>query len=251
MGVEAIKCGTEKFYDFDSLLDKFYKRPAPGTVNRTHIFSMYKNKPGVIELQDSAESKISTQNLKKGNWSDHERLRMMKLALERIRPMKPPGLRPIKILELAKKWRPLVPEEYRDDFCPIPDKNVIKSVNDTNEKNNTDEDEVTKNNSNGPQNRLDVTDVPQGHQSVSNNANALSSTSQLSTNYVVTDAPQEGQHQSVSNNTNALSSASQLSSNHVPQQSETQQRRRPRRCGICKNVGHNARTCPQVSRNGP
>lgn len=134
VGVEAIKCGTEKFYDFDSLLDKFYKRPAPGTVNRTHIFSMYKNKPGVIELQDSAESKISTQNLKKGNWSDHERVRMMKLALERIRPMKPPGLRPIKILELAKKWRPLVPEEYRDDFCPIPDKNVIKSVNDTNEK---------------------------------------------------------------------------------------------------------------------
>ena len=47
--------------------------------------------------------------------------------LREMSPMTPPGLKNIKIVELATKWRRLVPEEYADDICPLPPKEVIES----------------------------------------------------------------------------------------------------------------------------
>ena len=39
-----------------------------------------------------------------------------------------PGLRKIEKVKLAKKWRRLIPEEFQDDICPIPDNDIINSV---------------------------------------------------------------------------------------------------------------------------
>ena len=37
-------------------------------------------------------------------------------------------LKPIKQVELYKKWRPLVPEEYADEICPKPSDSVFEMV---------------------------------------------------------------------------------------------------------------------------
>ena len=113
------------FYDFDTILDKYYKRPESGTVNRTHVFRMFHGKPCILKLQNSASSEVSTQNLRKGPWLDKERVRLLLKELIYIQPKEPPELKPIKVLELEKKWRPLVPEEFRDDFCPVATEAVI------------------------------------------------------------------------------------------------------------------------------
>ena len=36
-----------------------------------------------------------------------------------------PGLREIKQVELWKKYRPLVPEEHREECCPMPSKEIL------------------------------------------------------------------------------------------------------------------------------
>ena len=40
-------------------------------------------------------------------------------GIKNIAPKTAPGIKPMKQVELATKWRPLVPVEYQDDICPI------------------------------------------------------------------------------------------------------------------------------------
>ena len=46
--------------------------------------------------------------------------------------LKPTGLKPIKQVELWKKWAPLIPEKYRADTCPKPSDEVINSIKERN-----------------------------------------------------------------------------------------------------------------------
>jgi len=39
-----------------------------------------------------------------------------------------PELKPIKQVELYTKWRPVVPEEFRDHICPKPPDHVLELV---------------------------------------------------------------------------------------------------------------------------
>ena len=63
------------------------------------------------------------------------------LALQTMQPMIKPGLKPIKQIELATKWRPLVPKEFHDDVCPIPPKALLDKFK---------EDKSTKKNAEDP-----------------------------------------------------------------------------------------------------
>ena len=38
------------------------------------------------------------------------------------------GLKPIKQVELFTKWRPMIPEEFRDEICPRPSDDVYDLV---------------------------------------------------------------------------------------------------------------------------
>ena len=125
-GVTAIEIKSNKFFDFDKLLDNFYKRPEAGTVTRTHIFSMNQDEPGILKVQDDISSDVRVQNLRKGNQSNTDRKRMILQSLKEMNPMPKPGIKPIKQVELGSKWRPLVPEEFRDDVCPIPPKDLVE-----------------------------------------------------------------------------------------------------------------------------
>ena len=67
------------------MLDNFYKRPAARSVNRTHIFQMDYDKPGILFLQDSFSSKIRTQDLKKDNLPREERTRLITESLANVK----------------------------------------------------------------------------------------------------------------------------------------------------------------------
>ena len=103
-GVEAILITGEQFFDLDKILDIYYKRPESGSVNTTHIFTMSADKPGIMELKDSTDSVVRVQDLRRGNLSDADRVAGLTRALLTIQPMKKPGLKPIKQIELATKW---------------------------------------------------------------------------------------------------------------------------------------------------
>ena len=42
--------------------------------------------------------------------------------------LNPPGLREIKQVELFTKFRPLIPEEFREELCPRPPDNVLAKI---------------------------------------------------------------------------------------------------------------------------
>ena len=51
---------------------------------------------------------------------------MIEEALANVQNIPKTGIRAIKQMELATKWRPLVPEEYRDSIRHIPPKEIIE-----------------------------------------------------------------------------------------------------------------------------
>ena len=156
-GVDAVEIKSDKFFDFDKILDRFYKRPESGSVNRTHIFSMYEDQPGILELKDSTYSDVRIQNLTKGNWSPADRKKLIIKTLTEMQPMTPPGIKPIKQIELGTKWRPLVPEEFQDDVCKIPPRELVKKYKKDKRSSNT----VNTSNQNGEKSPLEKMKVPE------------------------------------------------------------------------------------------
>jgi hypothetical protein len=51
-----------------------------------------------------------------------------------LHTLKAPGLRPIKQVELYKKFRPFVPREFWEDTCPRPSDEVLAKVKDESSK---------------------------------------------------------------------------------------------------------------------
>ena len=45
-----------------------------------------------------------------------------------LKQLKPPGLKPIKQVELYTKWRPLLPKEVQDMTCPRPSEEVLNLI---------------------------------------------------------------------------------------------------------------------------
>ena len=114
--VEALLANEVDFYDFNGFLSKYYATPTSGSVYRTHIFSMDLSKPAIMQLRDNVTSDVRVQNLRVGDWSDSERKVMIKKELQELVTMFPPGLRNIKQVELATKWRRLILEEFQDNI---------------------------------------------------------------------------------------------------------------------------------------
>ena len=123
---------------------------------------------------------------------------MIKQALKDMRPIIPHGLMPIKVLELAKKWRPSVPEDYCDDLCPLLKRSTIEYVSHINKNNDTNESKVVEDKgetySIGLQNESKETDLPQSkdHNQSESNVNEKTPVCELPTNHV---AQQSGTQQ--------------------------------------------------------
>ena len=87
---------------------------------------MNNDNPGVLYHQDSSSINIRTQDLRKNNPPREERTNLIVNALANVKNMTTPWIKTIKQIELAKKWCPLVPEEYREDVCPIPPNEIVE-----------------------------------------------------------------------------------------------------------------------------
>jgi hypothetical protein len=93
---------------------------------------------------DGAKSVLQPMLKRGAKLSDERRKEIQDYVLETL---KPPGLRPIKQVELYKNFRPYVPRKYWAETCPKPTDEVIDSVrkeraNKRTTKNNNDAEKV-------------------------------------------------------------------------------------------------------------
>ena len=148
--VDVFQVRPNHFHDHLKWQDKFYKTPATG-IFKTHVFTIcsanysipaHKNETVTSTLllkQDTNESIIIVDNLLPSKKSRKAlrldpKVRALEIAKmeENLEELVPTPLKPIKQVELWKKWAPLIPKEFRADTCPKPSDEVINSIKERN-----------------------------------------------------------------------------------------------------------------------
>ena len=140
------------FYDVHKWQNGYYRRIETGTISRTHIFEvLQENESTTLSLKDDRDCEPVTQDLlpktNRGNASvlsaeDREKaIRSMYDDLKKPANgfiLEAPGLRPIKQVEMHKKWGPLVPLYIRNFYWLYkkPPDEIIKQVKDDKNKTN-------------------------------------------------------------------------------------------------------------------
>jgi len=151
--VDVFKMLPCHFHDHRKWQDTVYKTPAGGEFNTTHVFSISapnysiqgSNRQQVTTTtllkQDNNESIVRYDNLlpttrsrKAQRMNPEERARKIANMEEELVQLVPTGLKPIKQVELYSKWRPLLPEEFRDTMCPKPSEEVINLIKERNKE---------------------------------------------------------------------------------------------------------------------
>ena len=105
--VHVIRAPSEVHYDWDAYLDRLYKRPAAGTVNKNHIFRAEANQTAHLTMEAIKGVDIQVQNLNKGKITSTGatkagRTRILKYG--KVQVIEPKELKPIKQVELYRKW---------------------------------------------------------------------------------------------------------------------------------------------------
>ena len=137
----TVTAATEDdFFDYDKFWDTIYKRLQDGTTHKTHIFSAEKNNKTTLVFRndDLPDTLSTTQDLMKKGTNTPTRAALVKSPP--FIKLKPPGIPPIKQVELFSKYRLLIPESYRDLTCPDPGEDVkvkIKSERNTKQRERT------------------------------------------------------------------------------------------------------------------
>ena len=123
--IEVIPVKEGDWEDWDAYHNTFFRKFLSGTVNCNHIFSVSKPK-GVtlMSIYEADGREETTQDFKKrGTDFNGARLEVMQ-ATARLK-IDFPGIKEIKSVELATKFRKFVPNEYKDTMCPLVDDEVI------------------------------------------------------------------------------------------------------------------------------
>ena len=130
--VKVNRVEPEEFFNWDKFFhEKNYKKAIKG-ISKYHCFFYstalidHMEKKLTIECQAPDREKI--KKFKK-NATDNERT----LWKEDLKSSFPEvevctGIVPIKQVELYLKWRPLLPDEYKDEMCPKPSDQVMEKV---------------------------------------------------------------------------------------------------------------------------
>ena len=138
--VTVHKMGVADFFDHQEWQDKIYRAPTGGEFKQSHVFTIYGNgiggyTPTTLIKQDTIEAAIrkdellpTTRNKKASVLTAEERARRIASMPQDLKNLQPNGLRPIKQVELWKKWGPLLPEAARKITCPKPSDEVIESI---------------------------------------------------------------------------------------------------------------------------
>jgi hypothetical protein len=123
--VIAYDVDWQDFKGWDKFLNRIYKKMS--TVLKWQMFQS-SSELGVASIFFKSSNVVGaqtlTENLLKPGVVGDERKAIL---LEQPAPLYPTrlGLREIKQVELWKKYRPLVPEEYRDELCPRPSQEIL------------------------------------------------------------------------------------------------------------------------------
>jgi hypothetical protein len=126
--VTIVDAQKSHFKDYGALLDKFYVNFKPNTIQKNHIFKV-ESTDEALTMQCATHDGAVFANqpmLKKGQVLIGKRtdaINACELAI-----LKPPGMRPIKQVELYKKFRPFVPREFWEETCPKPSEAVLTQV---------------------------------------------------------------------------------------------------------------------------
>ena len=129
--VNVIRATSNFHHDWDKYFDRLYKRPAAGTINKNHIFRADKNDLAQLTTERIKGVDVKVQNLntiKDTSSGGNKGARTRILKYGKVDLIKSLGLKPIKQVELYTKWRPLVPDEYKDSICPKPHESVFEMV---------------------------------------------------------------------------------------------------------------------------
>ena len=117
--------------DYGSLLEKWYKQPVAGTIQKNHIFSFEKQtiKNCIMTTKRSYNAAVtSTQSIKRRDKYPNDTLRKLDILYSQMKFLAKPGLKPIKQVHLYTKWRSVVPHPYKDITCPLPSNEIIQMV---------------------------------------------------------------------------------------------------------------------------
>jgi hypothetical protein len=130
--VTAIKVDASDFYDWDSMLDGLYKRPA-GFTEDPHLFSFSADTPTCVSWSMYDGQPVTTKDLMKAPKRNRDKTvpnRDETLATTTLVAPPAPGMKDIKRMELWSKWRPLIPVEDRKDwfFLDDPGPGMAKQV---------------------------------------------------------------------------------------------------------------------------
>jgi hypothetical protein len=123
--VIAYNVKWQEFKDWDKYLNRLYKKMS--AVLKWQIFQS-STELGVANIffksSNVEDARTLTESLQKPSVVGDARKAVLLQQPTRLYPTRL-GLREIKQVELWKKYRPLVPEEYRDECCPMPTKEVL------------------------------------------------------------------------------------------------------------------------------
>jgi len=121
--VTFIHASDSFFYDYDSMLNEFYKNFPSGTIQKNHYFSVHCDAPTTMitkaYINDPTETLV---DFKKKN---DRQSALKNYPLQRLLT---PGIRDIKQVELWKNWRQFVPDPHKDLICPKPPEEVIQKI---------------------------------------------------------------------------------------------------------------------------
>jgi hypothetical protein len=119
---------ADEFHKWGDLLDELYNKL--GNINKWHNFEAELDGDGKLSVQ---VGRSNLDNAEKDTYYiAKERVVNRDDILKKLPVVEPePGLRAIKQVELYKKWRPLVPHEFKDILCPKPPQEILDEVADT------------------------------------------------------------------------------------------------------------------------
>ena len=115
---------TDVFYNYDKMLDQFYKNFRPGTVQKNHYFVVHNNTPTVM----LSKLFIDAENTDEYDHKKKIRERNLAISSFQLERLNPPGLKEIKQVELWKHWAQFVPHPYKTVICPKPPQDVIERI---------------------------------------------------------------------------------------------------------------------------
>jgi hypothetical protein len=140
---------SEVFFDYNALLSQFYKPFPGGSIKQNHFF-------WVDERNATTMCSVTHHNDEDSDvvMYDHcipmqDRQRLIMDAIDILLPLPAPGMKPIKQVELWKKWGQFIPEDERHHLCPRPPDDVINQV--TSERSSRQQERIRSRNNNASQ----------------------------------------------------------------------------------------------------